>query len=287
MKRRLLASLLCLPLIACAAQTTNTSKSIPAPVTATSVDAGTQLVQKITQGQVKIIQTFNAVDGMRGYVIQPTSGNDSRSMIVYTDANGNYMFIGTILDQSGTNLTDQYTQTYINAGIAKAAYQQINTTTWFSDGSDKAPHKAYIIIDPNCIYCHLLYLEIEPLIQQGQLQVRWVPVGFLHPSSAAKAAALLAAPADKQLALLNQNETNFNQQQEEGGIEGLPQNSNDANIDAAYKKAQKNTDFFSQMGFGGTPTLIYKDNSGKANFYPGFAKDQQLQVLINSMSNSW
>jgi len=209
-------------------------------------------------------------------------------MVVYSDKSGQYMFIGTIIDSNGQNLTDQYTQKYVNAGIAKTAFAQLPDLTWFSQGDENAPHKAYIIIDPNCIYCHLLYQEIAPLIQQGQLAVRWLPVGFLHASSAGKAATLLAADSvAEQIALLKQNETNFNMQQEEGGINALAKNNSNASISAVFDKVAKNTNFFSQMGFSGTPTLLFKDGKGAPNFYPGFAKGPQLQALINNMSDSW
>jgi thiol:disulfide interchange protein DsbG len=285
MKRVLLAAMLSLPLTAIAA--TASAPVTATPSASTADPAASQLVQKITQGQVKITQTFNAVDNLQGFVIQPNNGSDNRSMIVYTDKSGQYMFIGTIIDSNGQNLTDKYTQQYINSGVAQTAYQQLPSTSWFVEGSDKAPHKAYVIIDPNCIYCHLLYQEVEPMIKSGQLQVRWIPVGFLHASSAGKAASLLNAGNNKaQIAALNLNESQFNTQAEEGGITAL-ENSSDPQVSAAFSKVQANTSFFSQMGFGGTPTILYKDAAGNPNFYPGFAKGDQLQKLIDSMGNNW
>lgn len=271
-----------------AAASTTVSSAPPAATGAGATDPATALVQKITQGQVKILQSFPAVNNLQGFVIQPNSPNDNRSMVVYADKSGNYMFIGTIIDGSGKNLTDQYTQKYVNAGIAKTAFQQLPGLAGFIEGNANAPHKAYIIIDPNCIYCHMLYQEVEPMIQQGQLAVQWIPVGFLHASSAGKAAALLNAgtPA-QQIALLKQNETTFNTTEEEGGIAAISEDNSDAKVSAAFSAVEKNTNFFSQMGFVGTPTLLYKDASGNPNFYPGFAKGAQLQTLINSMGNSW
>ncbi len=61
---------------------------------------------------------------------------------------------------------------------------------------DSAPHKAIIIIDPNCIFCHTLYQQVQTLIDAGQLQVRWLPVPFRDPSSPGKAAAILNAGSD-------------------------------------------------------------------------------------------
>jgi thiol:disulfide interchange protein DsbG len=208
-------------------------------------------------------------------------------MVIFADKNGQYLIVGTVVNADGQNLSDQYTQQYVNVGVAKAAYADLGNTVWFSEGSDKAPHKAYIIIDPNCIYCHLLYQEIEPMIQQNQVQVRWVPVGFLRPTSLGKAAKLLYSKDP--ITVLAQNENNFDTQSESGGIAPLAQNSNDAKVNAAFQKIQANTDFFNKYGqaFIGTPVILYKTADGNPNFFSGFAKGQQLNDLINNMSAQW
>lgn len=51
----------------------------------------------------------------------------------------------------------------------------------------------YDIFDPNCPYCHVLFKDWQPFIHQGQITVRYVPVGYLTPTSAPEAAAILQA----------------------------------------------------------------------------------------------
>ena len=74
-----------------------------------------------------------------------------------------------------------------------------------------------VFIDPNCIYCHS-YLDstLFPLVKQGKLRVKILPVGFLHPSSLPKAWHLLADGASA----LTKNEAGFNVQTESGALTG-------------------------------------------------------------------
>lgn len=249
-----------------------------------AVDAGGKLVIKSTQGKAKIVQTFKALDNINGYVLEPASGS-GRGLVVYADKDGRYMVVGNLINKDGKSLTEGYMQKYVTSKLAKDAYTQAAKTFYFTDGSNKAPHKAYIIIDPNCIFCHKLYTAVFPLIDKGDLQVRWIPAGFLKPSSKGKAAALLNAKTDKEAsALLRKDELNFNTRQEEGGLKALSKNSDNAKD---FKHVQYNTDFFSKFGFQGTPTMLYKDSSGKPQFFPGYVAGAQLKALVNKMGSSW
>ncbi|MDF2690890.1 MAG: hypothetical protein K0S29_745 [Gammaproteobacteria bacterium] len=120
-----------------------------------------KLVSKLTYNQVNITNEFQAANGWQGFVIQTKKQNSQA--IVYVDPTNQYLFSGALLNAQGQNLTQQYTDEYINKVIAKGAYQSIAGTHWFSEGSDQAPHKIYVIIDPNCIYCHMIYQSLEPL----------------------------------------------------------------------------------------------------------------------------
>jgi thiol:disulfide interchange protein DsbG len=250
-----------------------------------STAAATQLVNKVLNGQGTIQQNFPAVDGLIGFVVQSSQGNNG---IIYADAKGQYMFVGSIINGQGQDLTQLYTNQYINSKIAGPAYQDAGSTGYFSDGSDDAPHKAYIIIDPNCIFCHVLYQQMQPLIANGQVQVRWIPVAFRDPSSPGKAAALLNAGSDAAAdKLLQQNEAGFNDESESGGLTPLAPNPNDANVTAAFTKVTQNTAYFSKYGFQGTPTILYKQKDGKVMMVPGMPRGQAFQDMINNMGASW
>ena len=246
-----------------------------------------KLVDQVTSGKATVSQTFSAVDGLTGLVIAP-KGNSAAGVIGYTDKSAQYLFFGTIMDANGTNYTQQYTQTYIQSKVAKAAYADAPGMGWIADGSDKAPHKMYIVIDPNCIFCHLMYKEALSYVQSGQLQIRWIPAGFLKPTSAGMAAQMLypSTPA-KQLAVFEQNQTGFNQSQEQGGIDPLVQNDKDMTVNAAFAKEAKNTAFFEKYQFQGTPVLLLKQTDGTVTFYPGYLKGAQFKKVVDSASGSW
>lgn len=256
-----------------------------APAKDASTAAATKLVNKILSGQGTIQESFTAVDGFIGFVVQSTQGNNG---IVYADAKGQYLFVGSIINAQGQDLTQVYTNQYINSKIAGPAYQDAANTGYFNDGSDSAPHKAYMIIDPNCVFCHELYQQVKPLIDNGQLQVRWIPVAFRDPTSPGKAAALLNAGSDAAAdKLLENNEQGFNDQTESGGLTPLAPNANDPAISAAFNKVTQNTAYFSKYGFQGTPTILYKQANGKVMMVPGMPKGQAFQDMINSMGSAW
>jgi thiol:disulfide interchange protein DsbG len=272
-----------------AATTTKASlSSANSANTTTATSPGAKLINKVAKGQLAIIKKFKAVADLTGYVVE-SKGSNSRKMIVYSNKSGKYLFIGNIISSEGQNMTQSYTQKYINAGVAKSAYAEVSSLSWFAEGSNKASHKVYIVIDPNCIFCHEEYDLVQPLIKAGKLQVRWVPVGFLKPTSKGKAAAILAASTNKKrVAMLMKDETSFNVQEEEGALTPLANNNSMVNA-AAFSKVEKNTSFFNKYvsTFIGTPVILYKNKEGSPELFLGLAREDQLNEIVKNMSASW
>ena len=273
----LLVGLLCLPLMGMAA------KASAVPVA--NVSAATKLVNKLLNGQGTIVETFPAVDNLIGFVVKSSHGNNG---ILYADSTGKYLFSGSIVDANGQDLTQAYTNEYINSKLAGPAYEQASSLAWFADGSDAAPHKVYVIFDPNCIYCHVLYQQIQPLVDQGNVEIRWIPVAFRDPSSPGKAAAMLNAGSNEASSkLLAENEANFNDQTENGSLAPLTPNPSDKKVAAAFNSVAQNTAFFTKYGFEGTPTILYKQADGKVMVVPGLPRGQAFTDMINAMSANW
>lgn len=245
-----------------------------------------KLVSKVINGQGQITQIFPAVLGLVGFVVQSKQGGNSG--IVYADSKGQYVFAGSIISAKGQDLTQIYTNEYINSKIAGPAYAEANKLHFFSSGSDKAPHKMLVLIDPNCIYCHLLYKEMQPLIAEGQLQIRWLPVAFRAPSSPGMAAAMLNTHSDAASSkLLDQNEAVFDDKTEQGGLTPIEPNTQDPGVTEAFKKVAQNTDFFSKSGFQGTPTVLYKQSDGKVIMVPGYVSGKAFKAMVDNAGNSW
>lgn len=106
-------------------------------------------------------------------------------------------------------------------------------------------------MDPNCIWCHRFYEKALPLIHAGKLHLRVVLVGFLKPSSAAKAEAVLMAKHPTQAMAFD--ESHFNVITEEGGIHPA------VNAPVSIRRAvHRNTQLLIRTGEEATPTLLYR-----------------------------
>lgn len=249
---------------------------------------GAKLVTKVINGQGAIVDTFPAVGGLTGFVVESTQGAGHNSGILYADPKGRFLVAGSVISAQGQDMTQVYTNEYINSKIAGPAYAEALQLNTFTSGSNNAPHKAIVIFDPNCIYCHLLYKELEPMIAEGQVQIRWLPVAFRDPSSPGKAAAMLNAGSDADASkLLGENEATFNDQTETGALAPIQPDASNPAVTEAFSKVAQNTQFFSKYSFQGTPTVFYKQTDGKVVMVPGFVQGQAFQAMLANMGASF
>ena len=155
---------------------------------------------------------------------------------------------------------------------AAASLQNASAIVEGANGSN-VKSTLYVFMDPNCIYCHLVWKALQPYEAVG-LQVHWIPMGFLKPDSAGKAAALLEAKDGA--ALLKELETHYSEKDESGGIAPL------AHIPATDKnKLDNNIKLFQDLGFDGTPTLIYQGSGGRWANVSGLPKLSDLPGMLN------
>lgn len=73
-----------------------------------------------------------------------------------------------------------------------ALYRALKGATAITEG--RGSRTLYDFFDPNCPYCHILYVRLKALIGPYGVTVHDVPVAYLTPTSLGKAAALLEAP---------------------------------------------------------------------------------------------
>lgn len=238
-----------------------------------------QLINKTTHDSVKVVKHFPAIGNLEGYVV--TSKDNTTPMgIIYYDKAYNYLVSGVIIDGNGENVVQRDYAEFIQPDAAKKAAKNLDNTFTILQGQAGAPHKAYAVVDPNCIFCNQLYKMLAPKIQAGDLAVKWIVVGIVKPSSKGKALAILGA--DQPLQALETNEKGFVADQEEGGITPM-----DSPSDIAKERLQKNTEFILQNGFNATPVIMYKDTSGDFQVVSGLPKKDKLDAVINKMSNSF
>ena len=131
----------------------------------------------------------------------------------------------------------------------------------------------YVFMDPNCIFCHYAWKALQPYEAAG-LQVHWIPMGFLKPDSPGKAAALLQAQDGP--ALMRELETKFSEKDESGGIKPL------ASVPSATQtKLNGNIKVFQDLGFDGTPTIIYMTSGGRWADVSGLPPLSSLPGMLN------
>lgn len=163
------------------------------------------------------------------------------------------------------------TQSRLDAALAATS-----TATWVAQGQGNKI--VYVFVDPNCAYCPLLYRNLQPLIAQHALQLRWIPVAILDATSVGKAAAILQANDPK--AALDLNETHYNTQAYTGGIaEEIP-------LPATEARLRKNAALLNQVGIPVVPTMLFRAKSGEAMVIQGALSPVALKKVLDRVAVS-
>ena len=141
-------------------------------------------------------------------------------------------------------------------------------------------HRLYVFFDPNCPYCHQLYLKLRPLVAQRDLQVHWVVLGMLTASSAPKAAAILQAPDRLKAFETNENDYDFAANgQPGGGIEPAR-----TIAPATRRMLDANLRIYREHKLFGVPVMVWQRRGGGVDMYAGVPSGQQLQQLLASLA---
>jgi thiol:disulfide interchange protein DsbG len=252
----------------------------PADHTTTTVHdryaAGRALIEKLSNGQSKILHAFPAAMGLDGFAVEV--GGSGRDVLMYTSPNGKYFLVGGIFNAAGHNLSKQYAQKYLPAAalapaVSKPAdlLQSMRHTTWFTVGNPDAKKHVWIVMDPNCIFCHKTWEAMLPYINKGDILLHVTLVGFLKHSSPTKAATILMDKNPAQALL--QNEKTFNDDTEEGGT--VPRRLIPKTIQA---EVSANSGWMSKNGLGGTPFVIWTGAHGKVHAQAGEPPDMHAFV---------
>jgi thiol:disulfide interchange protein DsbG len=171
----------------------------------------------------------------------------------------------------GVVAAEQPAPSYLPASAA-ATFENAPAIVEGASGKD-VKSTIYVFMDPNCIFCHYAWKAFQPYEAAG-LQVHWIPMGFLKPDSPGKAAALLQAQNGP--ALLRELETKFSEKDESGGINPL------ATIPPATQaKLKGNIKTFQDLGFDGTPTIIYMTSGGRWADVSGLPPLSALPTMLN------
>jgi thiol:disulfide interchange protein DsbG len=213
---------------------------------------------------VSIVKQFPAASGLTGWVL----GQGGRYTIVYTTADGKTMLAGALIGEQGENLAERYEEQYVPKPDFSAAYQQLEKAAYVTEGTTRTPKSViYVFVDANCPFCHLAWRAVQPYEAAG-LQVRWIPVATLGPTSMPKAVEVLAA-TDK-LAAFRRMEENH----------GKPWNSSAASSPETHAtiaaSIENNDKLMDAFGIGGTPGMVWRDRQGKVQVKSGMPRLSEL-----------
>ncbi len=217
---------------------------------------------------MQVVRNFPAVSGLKGWVLS----RDGHYTVAFTTPDGKTMIIGMLVDNTGANLTAGYGDKYIPKPDYAALFPRLDSTGYIAEGATRHPKSVlYVFFDPNCIFCHLTWKALQPYEKVG-LQVRWVPVAFLKPTSMGRAAAIMEAknPA----AVLRDNESGFITATEDGGVKPLAKPAQ-----ASLSRLNSNGQLMNSFGSTGTPTLVWKDKAGKVQSRDGLPKLSELPAI--------
>ena len=154
-------------------------------------------------------------------------------------------------------------------GRLYAVFRHLNEARWVSVGH--GPRVMYVFFDPNCPYCHYLYSVSQQFVRSGQIEVRWIPLGLLTPSSEGKAAAILEAKNGPEA--LAKNEDRYHRPGGGGIRKILPTQS-------VRNQLRKNLALFHQVGAGVVPLLVWEDDAGHIRDQVGAVDRQTFAYLI-------
>jgi len=229
-------------------------------IAATERPAALQALEK--QG-VTIVGTFPAPGGLTawaGYIGQ-------RPLSLFVTPDGKHVIAGTLLDAKGEEVAEAALEKAVRGPMTAGAWSKLESSHWIQDGKKDAPRTVYVFTDPNCPYCNKFWADARPWVDSGKVVLRHVMVGILTPTSAGKAAALLAdkdpaaALAAYERGHMDQNAKSIASRQVrplgDAGLKPL------ADIPAAIQtKLAANERLMASLGLQATPAMVWRDTDG-------------------------
>lgn len=118
--------------------------------------------------------------------------NAASSSPLLTTPDGKGLIVGILYDETGRNVTSEFLtkaeplpplgQSTSGPSKSDILYQDFMASRWIVVGDGKAPI-VFMVVDPQCGYCKSAWVDLLPSVQQGKIQLRLIPVGFLGQES--------------------------------------------------------------------------------------------------------
>ncbi len=224
-------------------------------------------IQGAVDNGVRVVKTFAASSGLTGWVLM----EGGRYSIVFTTADKKTLLMGALIDENGENLSAQYAEKYIPKPDLGSLYRELEKGAYVVEGATKDPKSViYVFVDANCPFCHLAWKALQPYEKAG-LQVRWLPVATLTPTSMPKAIEVMTA-SDKTAAFRKMEENH-------GKNFTASAKATESANPAVAASIRKNGELMEKFGISGTPGLIWKDKQGKVNVKGGMPRLSEISMI--------
>lgn len=234
-------------------------------IPAAAADGTPPVIRMLGDQGVEFMGTFETPIGLTGHA----GTHGQQPVAVYVSRDGKHAIIGTLVNAEGEDLGAARVDELVSAPLGARSWQRAEASHWVGDGKPDAPRVVYTFSDPNCPFCNRFWSAARPWVDAGKVQLRHIMVGVIREDSLNKAAAILNA--DKPEEALLENERNF----ASGGIQGLavvPQ--------GVSARLRANQETMVELGFQGTPGIIYKDAEGKVRTHGGMPQGADLQRIL-------
>lgn len=227
---------------------------------------------KLLSSKERIVAKFDAGKGFEGYVIE----TPQQEAIIYHSEEKGVAFSGMMLTEGGVNATEEHYDTEVPVkDYSNVLEKVVSDDTILTEGDEDAEKELWVFFDPNCPHCHTIWETTRGFIDSGELKVNWMPVAFLSNTSAGKVARFWQA--EDQIATFNESEAKFDQ----GGAEPL---NSDEITSETREMLEKNLDYMRDFGSNGTPTVVYKTETGGAGVISSsMDEDRMREFLDNSV----
>lgn len=260
-----LLSLTILPLIACGQTTVsnnqqpktakNQATAAPTAQSKAPEDVIKSITEKLQQtyGQQKLkVQSVQStpVAGLFEVVV---SGNQ----VVYTDANADYMFVGDLIDvKNQKSLTEER-----SADLSKVDYASLPFNMAIKEVRGNGKLKVAVFSDPDCPFCKRLEGEFEQMTDIT-IYSFLMPITSLHPQANQKAIQIWCQK-DRTAAW----------------TKWMRKGEAPAHVPECDNPVAQTTSLGEQLGFTGTPAIIFPNGKVQAGYSP---KAQLQQAIENN-----
>ncbi|NIJ68955.1 thiol:disulfide interchange protein DsbG [Xanthomonas sp. 60] len=236
-----------------------------AAATTASKGARPDVLKGIEKHGFEVVGEFDAPGNLRGFA---GIVGGQQPAAAYVTADGKHVLVGSLFDAEGNDVARETLEKTVAGPMTTKTWAALENSAWVADGKADAPRVVYTFSDANCPYCHRFWEAARPWVNDGKVQLRHIMVGVIREDSPGKAAAILSAK-DPSAALLK-NETSF----QTGGIKPVEISAEVAG------KLEANQRLMGELGFQGTPAILFKDAAGVLQRRSGMPQGaDMLQVM--------